>query len=239
MTPTAKPGARVLIVEDDVKLARLLRDYFAAHELTMVAVHEGREGLARATGEAWDLVILDVMLPGLDGIAILKHLRQISSVPILMLTARGGEAQRIAGLDDGADDYLPKTVSARELLARAKALMRRAAAAPVAQAVPTAVSFGEIRVDVAARRAFNHDQELVLTAAEFDLLAVLVREQGRVVSREQLLAEARERDFDAADRSIDVHIGRLRAKLGDDPKAPRHIRTVRGVGYALIEAPAA
>lgn len=238
MTPMAKPSARVLIVEDDAKLARLLTDYFAAHGLTMVAVHDGRDGLARATGEAWDLVILDVMLPGLDGIAILKHLRQLSNVPILMLTARGGEAQRIAGLDDGADDYLPKTVSARELLARAKALMRRAAAAPMAPVTPVVASFGAIRVDLAARRAFNREQELLLTAAEFDLLSVLVREQGRVVSREQLLAEARERDFDEADRSIDVHIGRLRAKLGDDPKAPRHIRTVRGVGYALIEAAA-
>lgn len=231
------PTARVLLVEDDRKLARLLGDYFAANGLILVAVHDGVEGLARARSEPWDLVVLDVMLPGLDGLSILKQLRAQSNLPILMLTARGGETERVAGLDDGADDYLPKTVSARELLARARALLRRAstAAAP-AVAMSPYLSGGSIRLDVAARRAWNEQAELQLTTVEFDLLAVLLRGQGRVCSREQLLEQVRDRDFDSDDRSIDVHIGKLRSKLGDDPKAPRHIRTVRGVGYALLEA---
>lgn len=249
MSPNATPGmpaphalARVLLVEDDRKLARLLGDYFAANGLTLIAVHDGAEGLMRARSEPWDLVMLDVMLPGLDGLSILKQLReQNAQMPILMLTARGGESERIAGLEDGADDYLPKTVSARELLARARALLRRAAAQASTSAPPstTVLQAGVLKLDIAARRAFNAEAELQLTAVEFDLLAVLMRYQGRVCSREQLLGQVRDRDFDHDDRSIDVHIGKLRAKLGDDPKAPRHIRTVRGVGYALMSAEAA
>ncbi len=235
--PAPHPVARVLLVEDDKKLARLLGDYFAANGLTLVAVHDGAEGLMRARSEPWDLVILDVMLPGLDGLSILKKLREGSNLPILMLTARGGETERIAGLDEGADDYLPKTVSARELLARARALLRRAAAGATATPPPSPeLSAGAIKLDIAARRAFNDTAELHLTAVEFDLLAVLLRYQGRVCSREQLLEQVCDRNFDSDDRSIDVHIGKLRSKLGDDPKAPRHIRTVRGIGYALMNA---
>lgn len=225
--------ARVLLVEDDRKLAQLLADYFAANGLTLVAVHDGAEGLLRAQSEHWDLVMLDVMLPCLDGLSILKALRAQSSLPILMLTARGGENERVAGLDEGADDYLPKTVSARELLARARALLRRAAATPM-PAVAAELAAGSIRLDVSARRAWNAGRELPLTSVEFELLAALLRYQGRVCSREQLLEQVRDRDFDPDDRSIDVHIAKLRSKLGDDPKNPRHIRTVRGAGYALM-----
>lgn len=183
--------------------------------------------------------MLDVMLPGLDGLSILKKLREHSNIPILMLTARGGETERIAGLEDGADDYLPKTVSARELLARARALLRRASASTAALPPPSPqLSAGALKLDIAARRAWNDGAELHLTAVEFDLLAALLRYQGRVCSREQLLEQVRDRDFDSDDRSIDVHIGKLRSKLGDDPKAPRHIRTVRGAGYALMSADA-
>ena len=248
MSPTATTKlpaphalARVLLVEDDRKLARLLGDYFAANGLTLVAVHDGAEGLLRARSEPWDLVVLDVMLPGLDGLSILKKLREKNTqLPILMLTARGGETERIAGLDDGADDYLPKTVSARELLARARALLRRAAASSTATGLPTPpLEAGALKLDIAARRAFNAGAELHLTAVEFDLLAALMRYRGRVCSREQLMEQVRDRDFDSDDRSIDVHIGKLRSKLGDDPKAPRHIRTVRGIGYSLMSAEAA
>lgn len=233
--PAPHAVARVLMVEDDRKLARLLGDYFAANGLTLVAVHDGAEGLMRARSEPWDLLMLDVMLPGLDGLAILKKLREENArMPILMLTARGGESERIAGLDDGADDYLPKTVSARELLARARALLRRAQAAAQSAPVTQALQAGPIKLDLAARRAFNAGAELHLTAVEFDLLAALLRYQGRVCSRGQLLEQVRDRGFDHDDRSIDVHIGKLRGKLGCDPRAPRHIRTVRGAGYALI-----
>lgn len=238
--PAPHPVARVLLVEDDKKLARLLGDYFAANGLALVAVHDGAEGLMRARSEPWDLVMLDVMLPGLDGLSILKKLREGSNIPILMLTARGGETERIAGLEDGADDYLPKTVSARELLARARALLRRASARTTAAPPPLPqLSAGPLKLDIAARRAWNDRAELHLTAVEFDLLAALLRYQGRVCSREQLLEQVRDRDFDSDDRSIDVHIGKLRSKLGDDPKAPRYIRTVRGAGYALMGADAA
>lgn len=236
LLPLPHPAvARVLLVEDDPKLARLLADYFASHGLALIAVHDGAEGLARALSEPWDLVMLDVMLPGLDGLSILQRLREKSNLPVLMLTARGGEAERITGLEGGADDYLPKTVSARELLARARALLRRAAA-QATHSAPTSqrLSAGLIQMDMAARRVWKADAELHLTVAEFDLLAALIRYRGRVCSREQLLEQVRNRDFDHDDRSIDVHIGKLRAKLGDDPKAPRHIRTVRGTGYALM-----
>ena len=237
--PAPHPVARVLLVEDDRKLARLLGDYFAANGLTLVAVHDGAEGLLRARSESWDLVMLDVMLPGLDGLSILKTLREESAAtPILMLTARGGESERIAGLDDGADDYLPKTVSARELLARARALLRRAASSTAAAVASSTLAAGALKLDIAARRAFNAEAELHLPAVECDLLAALLRYQGRVCSREQLLEQVRDRGFDSDDRSIDGHIGKLRGKLGDDPKAPRHIRTVRGIGYSLMSAEA-
>lgn len=241
MNPVAKAPphavARILLVEDDRKLARLLADYFTANGLALIAVHDGAEGLLRAQSESWDLLILDVMLPGLDGLGILKAVRAHSNLPILMLTARGGENERVAGLDVGADDYLPKTVSARELLARVRALLRRAAAATPLIGAPAAVlSAGGIRLDVAARRAWNAGGELQLTSVEFELLAALLRYQGRVCSREQLLEQVRDRDFDPDDRSIDVHIAKLRSKLGDDPRAPRHIRTVRGAGYALMDS---
>ena len=182
------------------------------------------------------VIILDVMLPGMDGFEVLKQLRRTSDIPVLMLTSRGEEPDRIVGLEIGADDYLPKTFSTRELLARLRAVTRRAAR-PVPGAQPEVereIVVGKLRVNAAARVALLGDQPLTLTPVEFDLLAALARARGRVKSREQLLEEIRDRNYDVFDRSIDVHISTLRRKLGDDAKEPRFIRTVRSAGYMLI-----
>jgi DNA-binding response OmpR family regulator len=228
---------RVLVIDDDKKLCRLIVDYLSPMGYDVSAVHNGPEGVEQAVGEAWHAVILDVMLPGLDGFEVLKRIRRQSDVPVLMLTARGEEADRIVGLEIGADDYLPKTFSTRELLARLRAVTRRATRAvanPVQEAPPPEVVVGKLRVNTGSHVAVLDDQALELTPVEFALLASLARARGRVKSREQLLEEIRDRNFDVFDRSIDVHISALRKKLGDDPKEPRFIRTVRAAGYMLI-----
>jgi DNA-binding response OmpR family regulator len=172
------------------------------------------------------------MLPGLDGFELLRELRKTHDTPVLMLTARGEEADRIVGLEMGADDYLPKTFSSRELLARLRAVMRRgvrrAAAEPAAELV-----VGALRLDLGTRVVVLDDHPLTLTPVEFDLLAALARTPGRIRTREQLLEEIRDRDYDVFDRSVDVHISALRKKLGDDPRDPRFIQTVRSAGYLL------
>jgi DNA-binding response OmpR family regulator len=171
----------------------------------------------------------------MDGFEVLKKIRHKSSVPVLMLTARGDEADRIVGLEIGADDYLPKTFSSRELLARLRAVTRRGTAAPQQQEKTANTEFtaGTLRVNTASRVAVLGDQPLTLTPVEFDLLASLIAAKGRVKTRDALLDEIRDRNYEVFDRSIDVHISALRKKLGDDPKTPRFIRTVRAIGYIL------
>jgi DNA-binding response OmpR family regulator len=177
-----------------------------------------------------------VMLPGMDGFEVLKQIRKTSDVPVLMLTARGDEADRIVGLEIGADDYLPKTFSTRELLARLRAVTRRASRAPTRSEDDreAEIVVGKLRVDPNTRAAVFDDQPLVLTPVEFDLLASLARGRGRVKSREQLIDEIRDRNYDVFDRSIDVHISALRKKLGDDAKEPKFIKTLRAAGYMFI-----
>lgn len=245
--PTGPTGAdrvahalRVLVIDDDRKLCRLIRDYLEPLGYAVEAVHTGPEGVERATTEPWQAVILDVMLPGLDGFEVLKEIRKRSDVPVLMLTARGEEADRIVGLEIGADDYLPKTFSTRELLARLRAVTRRARRAAAAQGCESEeIVVGPLRVLPASRTAVLGDRPLTLTPVEFDLLHALARARGRVKTREALLEEIREREYDVFDRSIDVHISALRKKLGDDPKHPRFIRTLRSAGYMLINPDAA
>jgi DNA-binding response OmpR family regulator len=237
ISSSAVTGAhtRVLVIDDDQKLCRLIGDYLAPLGYDVAAVHNGLDGVERATSEPWQAVILDLMLPGLDGFEVLKRIRAKCDVPVLMLTARGEEADRIVGLEIGADDYLPKTFSTRELLARLRAVTRRAVRGPTAADSGEAeVVVGALRVNPNNRTAALGDQALDLTPVEFDLLISLARARGRVKSREQLLEEIRERDYDVFDRSIDVHISALRRKLGDDSKAPRYIRTLRSAGYMLI-----
>lgn len=207
------------------------------YEVAMV--HTGPDGAARAIGERWAAVILDVMLPGLDGFEVLKQIRKTSDVPVLMLTARGEEADRIVGLEIGADDYLPKTFSTRELLARLRAVTRRTSRMGADDDEREAeVVVGALRLNPNTRTAILGDQPLGLTSVEFDLLTSLAHAKGRVKSREQLLDEIRDRNYDVFDRSIDVHISALRKKLGDDAKEPRFIRTVRAAGYMFINSDA-
>ena len=235
--PTTGEGKiRLLVIDDDRKLCRLIRDYLEPMGYEVESAHTGPDGLDKAQAGHYRAIILDVMLPGMDGFEVLKQLRRTSDVPVLMLTARGEEPDRIVGLEIGADDYLPKTFSTRELLARLRAVTRRAARpVPGAQLeVEREIVVGKLRVNTAAHVALLDDQPLTLTPVEFDLLAALARARGRVKSREQLLEEIRDRNYDVFDRSIDVHISTLRRKLGDDAKEPRFIRTVRSAGYMLI-----
>lgn len=224
---------RLLVIDDDKKLCRLIRDYLEPMGYEVESAHSGPEGLEKAQAGQHQAIILDVMLPGMDGFEVLKQLRRTSDVPVIMLTSRGEEPDRIVGLEIGADDYLPKTFSTRELLARLRAVTRRATRGAKPEGEPEIV-VGKVRVNTAARVALLSDQPLALTPVEFDLLAALARARGRVKSREQLLEEIRERNYDVFDRSIDVHISTLRRKLGDDAKEPRYIRTVRSAGYMLI-----
>ena len=229
---------RLLVIDDDKKLCRLIAEYLMPMGYDVTLVHTGPDGVARATSEPWSAILLDVMLPGLDGFEVLKQIRKTSNVPVLMLTARGDEADRIVGLEIGADDYLPKTFSTRELLARLRAVTRRSAHTTTtknsADAPEPELVVGALRVDPNTRTAVFADQPLTLTPVEYDLLASLARARGRVKSREQLLEEIRDRNYEVFDRSIDVHISALRKKLGDDAKEPRFIKTVRSAGYMFI-----
>jgi two-component system response regulator CpxR len=226
---------RVLIIDDDRKLCRLVKDYLEPMGYAVSAAHTGPEGLELAREEPIDAIILDGMLPGLDGFEVLRELRKTHDTPLLMLTARGDEADRIVGLELGADDYLPKTFSTRELLARLRAITRRGRRqAP--EDVHQELVVGALRIDLDTRIAVLDDQPLALTPVEFDFLAALARAPGRIRTREQLLEDIRDRSYEVFDRSVDVHISALRRKLGDDPKQPRFIQTVRSAGYMLLRS---
>jgi len=226
---TGDPIIRALMVEDDSRLAQLTRDYLDKRGVVVTVVGDGAAGLEEARRERYDCVLLDLMLPGMDGISVCQRLREQSDVPVIMITARGEEADRVMGLEIGADDYLPKPFSPRELLARIKALVRRSRG----QVGPSTrvLTVGDLTLDPGARRASLCGEELALTSYEFSLLYALVERAGRVLSREQLMELARGSAEEAFDRSIDVHISRLRQKLGDDSRKPKRIKTVRGVGY--------
>jgi len=232
METPVKP--RLLIVDDDRKLAGLIRDYLAPMGYDIELRHNGPDGLAEALATPYEAVILDVMMPGMDGIAVLRELRKKSDVPVLMLTALGDEADRIVGLEIGADDYLPKTFSSRELLARLRAVTRRKRLR-AGEDAPKEISAGPLRICEETHTAVLDDHPLDLTNLEFAILVSLLKSRGRVKSRERLIEEVSERRFDIFDRSIDVHVSSLRRKLGDDAKNPRFIHTIRGVGYSLRE----
>jgi two-component system response regulator CpxR len=227
---------KVLVIDDDRELCDLIKEYLDPLGYEVLAEHEGAAGAARALSEPFHAVVLDVMLPGIDGFEVLRRIRARSHVPVLMLTARGEETDRIVGLEMGADDYLPKTFSSRELLARLRAVTRRTARPdPGAAAQMEELVIGPLRIQPSSRVALLEDKPLKLTALEFNLLESLARARGRVKTREHLIDLLADRDYDGLDRSIDVHVWSLRRKLGDDPKNPRFIRTVRAVGYMLID----
>lgn len=228
---------RLLLIDDDPKLCRLLTSYLQPLGYEVTAEHTGPEGLSRALNEPFQAVLLDIMLPGMSGFDVLHELRRESQVPVLMLTALGEEADRIVGLEMGADDYLPKTFSTRELLARLRAVLRRSALTARLREPPQAapIRVGDLWIDTESHAAALGDKPLILTPVEYELLVALARVAGRVRTREQLLLEVAEREFEAFDRAIDVHISSLRRKLGDDARCPRFIETIRGTGYRMLK----
>lgn len=234
MQPLERHSASVVYIEDDEKLARLTARYLESHQVRVTIATDPREGIAAVLRERPDVVLLDLMLPEMDGFQVCQKLRARIDTPIIMLTARGEEADRVMGLEGGADDYIAKPFSARELLARIRANVRRARGlvGPVAE---KQVITGALTMDLATRSASFGGVELLLTTYEFDLLHALAERAGRVLTREQLMDLVRGCVDEAFDRSIDVHISHLRKKLGDDPRSPRIIKTVRGIGYVFAE----
>ncbi|HLK34249.1 MAG TPA: response regulator transcription factor [Terriglobales bacterium] len=230
---------RVLVVDDDVELCDLVKEFLEPEGLQVETVHNGVRGLERALSGEHALVVLDVMLPGMNGLDVLRKLRATSTVPVLLLTARGQDVDRIIGLELGADDYLPKPFNPRELVARIRAILRRTKGeAGERQAPQSTVRVGDVELNPATRTVLRGAEAVDLTAVEFNLLDVLLREAGRVVTRDELAKVALGRLFSPYDRSIDMHISKLRKKLGEDGKGGERIKTVRGVGY-IYAAPAA
>lgn len=228
--PTGAP-LTALLVDDDVELAGLLREYFAGHGVELDHAADGAKGLVRLGERLPDVVLLDVMLPGIDGFEVCRRIRAKYTLPILMLTARGDDEDRIVGLELGADDYLAKPFNPRELLARVRAVLRRTKPSSVAEHLEV----GDLVLDVAEFKASLGGKHLALTAFEFRVLATLARKAGTTVPREELAAAVKGEGYDpTVDRSLDVHVSRLRQKLDDDPKDPKRIRTVRGIGYVLM-----
>ncbi|MCB9675565.1 MAG: response regulator transcription factor [Alphaproteobacteria bacterium] len=225
----------VLVIDDDARLRDLLSEYLSGRGHTVVTAPDGEAGLARALAGGVDIAVLDIMMPGKDGLQVLRELRAASRLPVIVLTARGDDFDRIVGLELGADDYLAKPFNPRELTARIDAILRRAAQ-PAETEVLVA---GPIRVDPDRRTCTMRGEPVDLTTTEFDLLRALVANAGRVIPREKLMELARGEAFAAFDRSVDVHVSHLRRKLGDSARSPALIKTVRGIGYLVPRDPEA
>ena len=222
-------ASRVLLIDDDARLPELLASYLAQNGVTLTAAPDGPRGLLALEQGAYDAVLLDVMMPGMDGLEVCKRIRAKTNIPVIMLTARGDEIDRVVGLELGADDYVAKPFSPRELLARLRAVLRRSRP----EVVSEQLTVSGIIVDVPSRAATMKGAALDLTGIEFDILVALMRRAGRVVPRDALLSEAGRSDVVVGERTVDVHISHLRSKLNDDP--PKLIKTVRGVGYVLAK----
>jgi DNA-binding response OmpR family regulator len=223
---------RILLIEDDARLAGMVSEYLGEAGFRVSVATEGRSGLARLAHEPFDALVLDLMLPDMDGLELCRELRARSDLPVLMLTARGDAADRIVGLEVGADDYLPKPFEPRELLARLRAILRRGKSAAAARPL----RFGRLEIDRDSRSASVDGETCLLTSYQFALLVALADNAGRVLSREALMDLVKGEPLEAFDRSIDVHVSRIRAAIEDDPKKPRRILTVRGVGYVFAKA---
>lgn len=219
---------RILLIDDDVELCELVAEYLEGEGFDLEVAYDGVSGLDQAQNKTYDLIILDVMLPGLTGFEVLRRFRERSTVPVLMLTARGEEVDRIVGLEMGADDYLPKPFNPRELAARIRAILRRSDATPERS---EKVAVDDVVIHLGSRAVLVDDTEVVLTGVEFSLLETLMRSAGSVVSRNELSQAALYRRANSFDRSLDVHISNLRRKLGPAPGGGDRIKTVRGVGY--------
>lgn len=228
---------RILIIDDDVALCELVKEYLEPLGFELEAVHRGDLGVERALAGEHALVVLDVMLPELNGFEVLRKIRAESKIPVLMLTARGDDVDRIVGLEIGADDYLPKPFNPRELTARIRAILRRAMSAePRGTAVATAVTVGDVMLDPGTRVVVRDGETVDLTAVEFDLLEKLLRGSGRIITREELSSDVLHRSLSPFDRSIDMHISNLRRKLGHRFGKLERIKTVRGVGYIYAQS---
>ena len=228
---------RILVIDDDERLAAMVVSYLGARGLAADARHDATGGLIALARGGYDAVVLDVMLPDLDGFEVLRRLRAGAvpggeAIPIIMLTARGEETDRVVGLEMGANDYLPKPFSPRELLARLRAVLRRASRPAQSASAPT-LRFGRLEINAGARQVRLDGEARRLTSHQFALLLALAESAGRVLSRDQLMESVRGEELSAFDRSIDVHISRIRAAIEDDARRPRRILTVRGVGYVF------
>ena len=225
---------KILLIDDDIELCELLNEFLSSEGFCVATVNDGAEGAAQALAGDYALVVLDVMLPGMNGFDVLRKIRQTSKLPVIMLTARGDDIDRIVGLELGADDYLPKPFNPRELVARVRAIQRRteAPAAELAAARPsTEVSVGDLLLNSLNRSVKRNGVAIELTSVEFTLLEVLLRQAGQVISREELVEKALGRRLTAYDRSIDVHVSALRKKLGRLAGDSERIKTIRGIGY--------
>ena len=223
---------RILLIEDDARLAEMVSEYLGESGFRVSVAAAGRTGLERALHEPFDALVLDLMLPDMDGLEVCRELRAKSDTPVLMLTARGDAADRIVGLELGADDYLPKPFQPRELLARLRAILRRGRS----KVRTSLLRFGSLEIDRDSRAVRLHGEERPLTSYQFALLVALAENAGRVLARETLMDLVKGEPLEAFDRSIDVHVSRIRAAIEDDPKKPRRIVTVRGAGYVFAKA---
>ncbi|SIR95661.1 two component transcriptional regulator, winged helix family [Moraxella cuniculi DSM 21768] len=225
---------RILIVEDDERLAMLTQDYLRKNGLDVAIETDGTRAIRRIISEQPDLVVLDVMLPGSDGLTVCREVRAQYHQPILMLTARTDDMDQVLGLEMGADDYVAKPVQPRVLLARIRALLRRSDTAP-SESSPQRLEFGDLVIDNGGRSVTLNDELVDFTSAEYDLLWLLASNAGRILSREDIFERLRGIEYDGQDRSIDVRISRIRPKIGDDPENPKRIKTVRSKGYLFVK----
>jgi two-component system response regulator CpxR len=228
---SATPKDRILVIDDDIELCELVADYLVAEGFQVEQAHQGPKGVETALSDDFTLIILDVMLPEMNGFEVLRRIRAKTRVPVLMLTARGDDVDRIVGLELGADDYLPKPFNPRELVARIRAILRRTQPVSDAESGPEKLTFEDVSLETGSRTAYLRDRHLDLTGVEFDLLYTFLKEPGTVLKREDLVRRILGRELSPFDRSIDMHVSNLRKKLGPKKDGGERIKSIRGVGY--------
>lgn len=224
---------RILVIDDDCELCDLLQEYLEPEGFEVQTIHDGKKGLEKALSETFDLVVLDIMLPGLNGFEVLRSLRNTSEIPVIMLTARGEDVDRIVGLEMGADDYLPKPFNPRELTARIRSILRRSRNAHM-EGDESILSVGDVELHRKSHSVIRRGESMRLTGVEFRFLQMLLENAGRIVSRQELAKKVLERSYSPFDRSVDVHISNIRKKLGPLPEGEERIKTIRGEGYLYV-----
>ncbi len=224
---------RILVIDDDHELCDLLQEYLEPEGFEIQAVHDGKKGLEKALAETFDLLVLDIMLPGQNGFEVLRQLRNSSEVPVIMLTARGEDVDRIVGLEMGADDYLPKPFNPRELTARIRSILRRSRNTP-AEGEEGVLAVGDVKLFMGSHSILRRGEEIRTTGVEFRFLQILLEHAGHIVSRQDLARKVLERSYSPFDRSVDVHISNIRKKLGPLPGGEERIKTIRGEGYLYV-----